>query len=110
MHSYLRSIGFSKITKRKEMQELIRDVIDSYDEKYVVENHPDGTFAEFSKIMDVIAGSPSADSMMKTISFRWNIPSPFLGGQGLPRRRKLRLNDMRIRNLLQVLVMILELV
>ena len=45
MHSYLRSIGFSKITKRKEMQELIRDVIDSYDEKYVVENHPDGTFA-----------------------------------------------------------------
>ena len=49
MHSYLRSIGFSKITKRKEMQELIRDVIDSYDEKYVVENHPDGTFAEFSK-------------------------------------------------------------
>ena len=62
------------------------------------------------KIMDVIEGSPSADSMMKTISFRWNIPSPFLGGQGLPHRRKLRLNDMRIRNLLQVPVMILELV
>ena len=49
VHSYLRSIGFSKITKRKEMQELIREVIDSYDEKYVVENHPDGAFAEFSK-------------------------------------------------------------
>ena len=49
VHSYLRSIGFSKITKRKEMQELIHEVIDSYDEKYVVENHPDGAFAEFSK-------------------------------------------------------------
>ena len=49
MHSYLKAVGFSKVTKRSEMQEIIRDVIETYDEKLAVENHPDGVFVEYSK-------------------------------------------------------------
>ena len=36
MHSYLKSVGFSKIKRRSELQELIRDVMEDYDEKTVV--------------------------------------------------------------------------
>ena len=49
MHSYLRAVGFSKITKRNEIREIIRDVIKNYDEKVAVENHPEGVFVEYSK-------------------------------------------------------------
>ena len=49
MHSYLRAVGFSKVKSRKEMQEIIRDVMSTYDEKIAVENHPDGVFVEYSK-------------------------------------------------------------
>ena len=34
MHSYLRAVGFSKVKSRKEMQEIIRDVMSTYDEDY----------------------------------------------------------------------------
>ena len=49
MHSYLRTVGFSKVKSRKEMQEIIQDVINTYDEKIAVENHPDGIFVQYSK-------------------------------------------------------------
>ena len=49
MHSYLRTVGFSKVKSRKEMQEIIQDVINTYDEKIAVENHPDGVFVQYSK-------------------------------------------------------------
>ena len=37
MHSFLKAVGFSKVTKREEMKEIILDVIKNYDEKNVVE-------------------------------------------------------------------------
>ena len=46
MHSYLRAIGFSKITKRSSIRQIIMDVVENYDEKKVVENYTDGIFAE----------------------------------------------------------------
>ena len=49
MHSYLRAIGFSKITKRSSIRQIIMDVVENYDEKKVVENYTDCIFAEFKK-------------------------------------------------------------
>ena len=49
MHSYLRAVGFSKITKRSSIRQIITDVVETYDEKNVIEDYPDGVFAEFSK-------------------------------------------------------------
>lgn len=51
MHSFLKAVGFSKVTKREEMKEIILDVIKNYDEKNVVEDHPDGVFAQFSRVL-----------------------------------------------------------
>ena len=88
MHSYLRSIGFSKITKRKEMQELIRDVIDSYDEKYVVENHPDGTFAEFSKNYGCDCGITVCGQYDEDNQFQVEYSIPFFRGTGITTQEK----------------------
>lgn len=49
MHSYLKAIGFSKIKGRNDLRELIRDVLEDYDEETVVEDYPDGAFVEYSK-------------------------------------------------------------
>ena len=49
MHSYLKAVGFSQVTRRSEVKEIIRDVIANYDEKVCVENHPEGVFVQFSK-------------------------------------------------------------
>ena len=62
MHSYLKAVGFSQVTRRSEVKEIIRDVIANYDEKVCVENHPEGVFVV---------------STMRTVSFTWNIISRF---------------------------------
>ena len=49
MHSFLKAIGFSQISKREEMKKIILDVIKNYDTKNVIQDYPDGTFAEFSR-------------------------------------------------------------
>ena len=72
MHSFLKAVGFSKVTKREEMKEIILDVIKNYDEKNVVEDHPDGVFAQFSR-MEMTAVVLYVVSMMMTTDFMWNI-------------------------------------
>ena len=49
MHSYLRAVGFSRITKRSSIRQIITDVVENYDDKTIVKDHPEGVFAEFSK-------------------------------------------------------------
>ena len=36
MHSYLKSIGFSEIEDKKQLDAILNDVIQTYDEKIVV--------------------------------------------------------------------------
>mgnify|MGYP000753839489 CR=1 FL=1 len=50
MHSYLKTVGFSQITRRSEIKEIIRDVIASYDEKVCVENHPEAICTVFQEL------------------------------------------------------------
>ena len=77
MHSYLRAVGFSKITKRSSIRQIITDVVETYDEKTVIENYPDGMFAE------------SVGSMMKTTYFIRIIIFLFFAEQALQHRRVL---------------------
>ena len=49
MHAYLKTIGFSKIKTTKELQEILRDVVENYDRKKIVETEENHLFAEFSK-------------------------------------------------------------
>ena len=53
MHSYLRSIGFSEL-ERKELDQILKEVITQYDEKTVIENSEGHLFVEVSKIFGSI--------------------------------------------------------
>lgn len=49
MHSYLRSIGFKNLDKKKDLDILIDDIIKNPDKKIVTENAQGNVFAELSK-------------------------------------------------------------
>ena len=69
MHSYLRAVGFSRITKRSSIRQIITDVVETYDEKTVIENYLMVCLQSFPRIMDAIVELLSAGSMMKTTYF-----------------------------------------
>lgn len=83
MHSYLKAVGFSNITKRSEIQEIIRDVIRTYDEKVAVENHPDGVFVEFSKNYGCDCGITVCGQYDEDHRFHVEYYFPFFRGTGI---------------------------
>ena len=50
LHSYLKAIGFSDITDKKKLDQILKEVIHTYDEKIVVEDGKHHLFAELSKM------------------------------------------------------------
>ncbi|MDD7728290.1 MAG: DUF3881 family protein [Blautia sp.] len=83
MHSYLRTVGFSKITRRSSIKQIIRDTIETYDEKVVVENHPDGIFAEFSKNYGCDCGITVCGQYDEYNKFHVDYYFPFFRGTGI---------------------------
>lgn len=83
MHSYLRTVGFSKVKSRKEMQEIIRDVMSTYDEKIAVENHPDGVFVEYSKNYGCDCGIKVCGQYDEEGKFHVEYTFPFFRGTGI---------------------------
>ena len=49
MHKYLKSIGFTNLDQKSELDKLLADVRDHYDRKKIVENEDHHLFAEISK-------------------------------------------------------------
>ncbi|MDD7728824.1 MAG: DUF3881 family protein [Clostridia bacterium] len=88
MHSYLKAVGFSKVTKRSEMQEIIRDVIETYDEKLAVENHPDGVFVEYSKNYGCDCGITVCGQYDEKNEFHVEYSFPFFRGTGITTQEK----------------------
>ena len=86
MHSYLRSVGFSKVKSRREMQEIIRDVMTTYDEKIAVENHPDGVFVEYSKNYGCDCGITVCGQYDEENKFHVEYTFPFFRGTGITTR------------------------
>ena len=83
MHSYLKAVGFSKITKRSKMKEIIMDVIETYDEMNVVENHPDGAFVEYSKNYGCDCGITVCGQYDENNEFQVDYYFPFFRGTGI---------------------------
>ena len=83
MHSYLRAVGFSKVKSRKEMQEIILDVMSTYDEKIVVENHPDGVFVEYFKNYGCDCGITVCGQYDEQNEFHVEYTFPFFRGTGV---------------------------
>ena len=83
MHSFLKAVGFSKVTKREEMKEIILDVIKNYDEKNVVEDHPDGVFAQFSRFYGNDCGITVCGQYDDDNRFHVEYYYPFFRGTGI---------------------------
>lgn len=83
MHKYLKAVGFSEITKRSEMNEIIRDVIKNYDVKTPVENHPEGVFVEFSKNYGCDCGITVCGQYDEDRKFHVEYYFPFFRGTGI---------------------------
>lgn len=88
MHTYLRAVGFSKVQKRKEMQEIIQDVMRNYDEKTVIENHPNGVFVEYVKNYGCDCGITVCGQYDEENKFHVEYTFPFFRGTGITSREK----------------------
>lgn len=89
MHSYLKSVGFSKITKRRQMQEIIYDVIDHYDEKYAVEDHQEGVFIEYVKYYGTDCGISVCGQFDEDQKFHVEYYYPFFRGTGITTQERI---------------------
>ena len=89
MHSYLKTVGFSQITRRSEVKEIIRDVIVNYDEKVCVENHPEGVFVQFSKNYGCDCGISVCGQYDENGEFHVEYYFPFFRGTGITSKEKL---------------------
>lgn len=83
MHSYLRAVGFSEIKKRRQIKEIIQDVIETYDEKNIIEDYEDGVFAEFSKNYGCDCGITVCGQYDEKNEFHVEYYFPFFRGTGI---------------------------
>ena len=86
MHSYLKTIGFSSLSKA-ELNEILEEVVKNYDEKYVAESHPEHLYVSFLKITDVTVELLCVENMMKRISSTWSTIIRFFAAQESPLRK-----------------------
>lgn len=83
MHKFLPAIGFSCIDRRKELEEILQDVVDSYDEKIVTESNREGLFAEFSKNFGCDCGITVCGEYDENNQFHIDYYFPFFRGTGI---------------------------
>nr|WP_180006289.1 DUF3881 family protein [Blautia faecis] len=65
------------------MQEIIQDVINTYDEKIAVENHPDGVFIQYSKNYGCDCGITVCGQYDEDNEFHVEYSFPFFRGTGI---------------------------
>ena len=82
MHSYLRSIGFSEL-ERKELDQILKEVITQYDEKTVIENSEGHLFVEVSKIFGCDVGITVCGEYDENNEFEMEYYFPFFRGTGI---------------------------
>ena len=80
MHLYLKSIGFSEIDTRDQLYDLIRDVVEHHDEKFVINDAEDGQFVEYIKYYADGCGISVCGSLDKTNQFHVEFHYPLFRG------------------------------
>jgi hypothetical protein len=90
IHSYMRAIGFSEIRNRKELEPIIKNVIDDYDDKKVISKEDGNTFIEISKLYSdslgiTVCGEPTADGTEVIEEYYF----PFYLGMGVSTREEI---------------------
>lgn len=82
MHSYLRAIGFSKLSQ-KELDQLLLEVMNASDEKHVVDEGDDRIFAEMSRDYGMNIGLRVCGSYDEQEQFRMEYYFPYFNGSGI---------------------------
>lgn len=85
MHSYLRAVGFSDISK-KEMKEIINEIIRDYDEKIIVDEDNHRLFAEISKSFGYDCGITVCGEYDENNEFQQEYYFPYFRGTGITTR------------------------
>lgn len=83
MHSFMSSIGFSDLKGKKELDKIIEEVIQNYDEKTVVESHPDCLYAEISKDYGCDFGITVCGEYNENNEFQMEYYYPYFRGTGI---------------------------
>lgn len=83
MHSYLKSIGFSGVSGKKEVDRILKDVILHYDEKTVIEDRKDHLFAEISKTYGCDFGITVCGEYDENNEFQMEYYIPYFRGTGI---------------------------
>lgn len=83
MHSYLKSIGFSGIEDKKQLDAVLKDVIENYDEKIVVEDRTGHLFTELSKMYGCDFGITVCGEYDEENHFEMEYYFPYFRGTGI---------------------------
>lgn len=88
MHSYLKTIGFSHLIRRKDIDEILKEVVLQYDEKTVVEDSDGRLFAELSKSYGCDVGLSVFGEYDEEDHFHPEYYFPYFRGTGISTREE----------------------
>ena len=80
MHKYLKSVGFSNLKRKSDLDKLLADVVDHYDRKKIVENEEGRMFAEISKEFGYDCGITVCGEYDEKNRFRMEYYFPYYAG------------------------------
>lgn len=83
MHSFMRAIGFSKVRRKKELDKILKSVMDSCDEKVLVESKTEQLFAQISKDFGCDMGISVFGEYDEDDQFHMEYYFPYFKGTGI---------------------------
>ena len=82
MHAFMKAVGFSGLENRKDLERIIRDVLENYDTKKIAENEKHRSFVEFSREYGYDCGITVCGEYDENGEFQMEYYHPyFTGGQ-----------------------------
>lgn len=93
MHKYLKSIGFSEIGTRKNLDRLLERVLENYDEKILVENENGQLFAQISKGFGCDMGISVCGEFDENDQFQMEYYFPYFKGTGITSQEKIIVDE-----------------
>lgn len=83
MHSFMRAIGFSRVRSKKELEKVLKNVMESSDEKVLVESESDQIFAQISKNFGCDMGVSVCGEYDEDDQFHMEYYFPYFKGTGI---------------------------
>lgn len=92
MHSFLRSIGFSKIKTKKDFDVILNQVMDRYDEKILAESESGQLFAQIFKNYGCDMGISVCGEYDENDEFQMEYYFPYFKGTGITTQEKIMID------------------